>query len=192
VSLSVGLKMVPIKSRSDSKKELYMLAIARSDLSEALAGCDLLINNRQDVGVELYQSLFQSIIISYARPFKTNRPYGRLSTGWSNFSSPNENNLHGEIISARDQFVAHSDEEKRKVYIHGAGSAIFQTGKTASKLSISTNNYVFPVEKISQIKHLCSSLGLRINQRVKQLTAELYAGKQLPSSELLLEINDDL
>jgi hypothetical protein len=86
--------------RSQKKKELYQLAVARSDITAALKTCDLIIQQVKEIGNDLYQPLFHVIVIAYARPFTRNKPFGPLPSEWSKFSDPAFQEMHDDLVSA--------------------------------------------------------------------------------------------
>jgi hypothetical protein len=179
-------------SRSAKKKELYQLAIARSDITEAMTTCDIMVEHVKDMGSKLYQPLFHAIVVSYARPFTGNRPHGRLPAEWSKFPDPYFQEAHDKIIKARNQYIAHSDEEIRKVLIFPPGAPIGETGYRAGDLSLTVRTMGFPLEWFPPIRDLCRDLGGRMDKRVNSLLAELYVGRELPAEAFPLTFDDDL
>jgi hypothetical protein len=160
--------------RAAKKKELYQLAIARSDITEAMTTCDLMIQHVKDMGDKLYQPLFHAIVVSYARPFTKNQPHGRLPTEWSKFSDPYFQEAHDKIIKARHQYIAHSDEEIRKVLIFPPGARIGETDYKVGDISLTVRTLGFPLSWFPPIRDLCLDLGGRLDKRVNSLLAELY------------------
>jgi hypothetical protein len=179
-------------SRSDKKKELYKLAVARSDITSAMDTCGLMINNVGHLGHDLYEPLFHAIIIAYARPFTRNKPLGPLSKEWPNFSNPDFQETHDELIKARHQFIAHSDEEVRRVEIFPHGSPIQETGLKSGNVGIGVRTIAFPLPRFEHIRALCYDLGYRLNSRIEDLLAELYNGQTLPNKSFQLTFDDDL
>jgi hypothetical protein len=179
-------------SRAAKKKELYKLVVARSDITSAMGTCDLMKKNVDAVGNELYQPLFHAIVIAYARPFTRNKPLGPLSTEWPNFSNPEFQQTHDELIKARHQFIAHSDEEVRRVEIFPHGSSIKETGLKSGGVGVGIRNIAFSLSYFEHIRALCYDLGYRLNRRVEDLLAELYNGQKLPNEAFQLTFDDGL
>jgi hypothetical protein len=180
------------KPRSQKKKELYKLAVARSDITAALKTCNLLIQHVKEIGDNLYQPLFHAIVIAYARPFTRNKPLGPLPSEWSRFSNSALQQMHNNLVSARRQFIAHSDEKIRKVYIYPPGTLIGATGLRSAGVSIAISTHAYGISKFYLIRRLCYDLGSRLNDRTEALLAELYEGRVLPSEHFLLTFNDEL
>jgi hypothetical protein len=178
--------------RSAKKKELYQLAIARSDITGAMATCDLIIQHVKDLGDKLYQPLFQAMVIAYARPFTRNRPHGRLPAEWSKFAEPHFQEAHEALIRARDKYIAHSDEEIRKVLIFPHGSDLLETGFKAGDISLTVRTLGFPLEWFPSIRDLCLDLARRMETRVNSLLTELYAGRKLPAEAFALTFDEGL
>jgi hypothetical protein len=177
-------------SRSAKKKELYQLAIARSDITEAMTTCELIIQHVKDMGDRLYQPLFHAIVVSYARPFTRNRPHGRLPTEWSKFTDPNFQEAHDALIRARDKYIAHSDEEVRQVLIFSPGARIGEIGYRAGDISLTVQTMGFPLSWFPPIRDLCLDLGGRMDARVHSLLAELYTGRELPAEAFPLTVDE--
>jgi hypothetical protein len=151
-----------------------------------------MINNVGHLGDNLYEPLFNAIIIAYARPFTRNRPLGRLPAEWSTFSNPGFQETHNELIKARDQFIAHSDEEVRRVEIFPPGSPIRETGLQSGDVGIAVRTIAFPLSRFQHIRALCHDLGYRLNSRINNLLTELYNGQTLPNNSFPLTFDDDL
>jgi hypothetical protein len=151
-----------------------------------------MIEHVKDMGDKLYQPLFHAIVVSYARPFTGNRPHGRLHAEWSTFSDPYFQEAHDKIIKARHQYIAHSDEEIRKVLIFPPGARIGETGYRAGDLSLTVRTLGFPLEWFPPIRDLCRDLGGRLNARVDSLLAELYAGQKLSAETFQLTFDEGL
>jgi hypothetical protein len=179
------------ESRSQKKKEFYQLTIARSDITAALKACDLMIQHVKEIGNDLYQPLFHALVIAYARPFSKNRPLGPLPSEWSKFSNPAFQQMHNDLVSARNQFIAHSDEEIRKVYIYPPGTSL-PAGYTAGGVVIAINTLVYDISEFHLMKQLCYDLGSRLNDRTNSLLTELYEGQVLPSEYFLLTFDNEL
>src|SRR2546422_8964025 len=98
-------------------------------------------------------------VIAYARPFTRNKPLGPFSVQWSTFSNTPFQETHDELIRARHQFIAHSDEETRRVDIFPPGARVGETGLTSGGVSISIRTIAFPTSRFHHIRDLCYDLG---------------------------------
>jgi hypothetical protein len=179
-------------SRSAKKKELYQLAVARSDIKAAMSTCNLIIQHVRELGSDLYSPLFHAIVIAYARPFTKNRPLGRLPEEWSTFSNPQAQELHDELIKSRDQYIAHSDKEVRKVRIFPHGAPLGETGLKSGGVSLTVRTMAFSISWFQDVRSLCLDLGTRLNKRVEDLLTELYAGREMPPKAFELTFDDGL
>ena len=179
-------------SRAAKKKELYQLAVARSDITGAMATCDFMIQHVKDLGDKLYQPLFHAMVIAYARPFTRNHPHARLPAEWTKFAEPHFQEAHDALISARDKYIAHSDEEVRQVLIFPPGAPFGDTGLKTGDVSLTVRTMGFPLSWFPSIRDLCFDLGGRLDKRVNSLLAELYAGRELPAEAFPLTFDGDL
>jgi hypothetical protein len=174
------------------KKELYQLAVARSDIASAMDTCDLMIKNVRHLGNDLYQPLFHAIVIAYARPFTRNKPLGPLSAEWPNFSNSDFQETHAELIKARHKFIAHSDEEVRRVEIFPHGSSVMETGLKSGGVGVGVHTIVFPLSYFQHIRALCYDLFQRLDGRINNLLVELYNGQKLPNEPFKLTFDNGL
>ena len=99
--------------------------------------------------------------------------------------------MHDDLVRARDQFIAHSDEEIRKVDIYPPGAPVAE-GFTSGGVSIAIRTLVYPISEFKLLRRLCYDLGSRIDRRTNALLAELYEGRELPRKPFLLTIDDEL
>jgi hypothetical protein len=178
--------------RSAKKKQLYQLAVARSDIKDAMTTCELLIQHVEGLGDKLYQPLFHAIVMAYARPFTRNQPLGPLPAEWSKFSNPHFQETHDDLIKSRHQFIAHSDEEIRKVIIFPPGASLGKTGLKSGGVSISIRTIAFRISKFHDIRDLCHDLGSRLDKRVNAVVTELYTNRKLPNKSFQLTFDDGL
>lgn len=160
----------------EKKRNLYRLAIARSDVAAAMAGCRHLIDVRIEAGHPLYWTLHNGIVISYCRPFTRNKPYGPLPAKYSTFDDPELRELHSELLDLRDKCVAHSDYDRRKVFIVPHGAALFDTGRAAKGLGTAVQNWALPLAKWEDVHSLCMELGSSISVDAETELQMLYSG----------------
>jgi hypothetical protein len=115
-----------------------------------------------------------------------------LPAEWSKFSTPHFQETHDDLIKSRHQFIAHSDEEIRKVEIFPSGAPVGKTGLKSGDVSISIRTMAFPMSQFHHIRDLCCDLGSRLDRRINDLLAELYTGRELPNKSFRLTFDDGL
>lgn len=179
-------------TRSNRKRDLHRLAVARSDIKAALEACNLLLANVDHLGHDLYQPLFHAIAISYARPFTANRPLGSLPAKWSRYTNPRFQEAHDELLSIRNQFVAHSDQDERTVQIVPPYVTIPGTTTHYDRVGVGVRTVGFPIENFGVVRRMCLDIGRRIEKEIDALLDELYNGKVLPAAMFPLIIDEEL
>lgn len=81
---------------------LYKIAIAHNDVTEALFTTRLFIKTVQDIRDPNFQPLQDAIVIAYARPFTGNKPYGPLDKKWVTFNDHGLQRLHELLVKTRN------------------------------------------------------------------------------------------
>ncbi|WP_343726643.1 hypothetical protein [Burkholderia seminalis] len=181
--------------RSQVKRDLYRLLVARSDLGAANAACKLFLSTVSDLSDPLYQPLFTAIVVCYARPFTHNEPHGALPERWARFEEPAHQQMHNSLLKARHEVVAHSDMAVRKARIVPPGvSTGIMNGRPLISESIGTETafYLFTIPMIQRIPRLVVSLGERIQAEIDRMIGELYDGMELPNAKFPLRIDEGL
>src|SRR5437773_2561704 len=169
-------------TKSSKKRDLHRLAVARSDIAAALEACNLLLANVDHLGHDLYQPLFHAIAISYARPFTANRPLGSLPAKWSRYANPGFQEAHDQLLSVRNQFVAHSDQDERTVQIVPPYVTVPGANTHYDKVGVGVRTVVFPIENFVVVRDMCLDIGRRIEKAIDPLLDELYKDKVLPAA----------
>lgn len=159
------------------QRSLYRLVIARSDIAAAMEGCDHLINGGIRAGHPLYWTMHNGIVVSYARPFTQNRPFGPLPAKWSTFDTRYFEELHRELLELRRKCVAHSDHDMRKVFIVPPGASMLD-GDTNPNMNLGTavQNWALPPAKWRDVRDLCLNLGSSLSLEAETLLQLLYSG----------------
>lgn len=103
------------------RRLLYQLVAGRSDIG-ARQVTTYAREHITDIRDELRLPLQDALVVTYARPFTSNRPIGPLPEEWTRFVDPDHQRLHGELMSMRNKLVAHGDAERRKVVIYPPGA----------------------------------------------------------------------
>lgn len=162
------------------KRELYKLAVARSDIKAAMGACDLLLAEDLNRADDRYVALHNAMIVSYGRPFTANRPLGPLAARWTRFENERFCELHKDLLELRHKTVAHSDLELRKVFVVTAGAKLFETGETSNGLGLAVQNWALPQSTISDVRDLCMELGSSLSLEVETELQILYSGLYAP------------
>jgi len=182
-------------SRSKRKKELYKLLVARSDITASLNSCKQILEKVDGLGHELYYPLYTAVVICYTRPFTNNKPHGALPKKWYTFDDEILSETHNDLISARNELIAHSDMTIKEAYVVPAGCEIGKDGDkplVSDFIGVQTTMHYFPRPMFEKICNLCMFQGTRINQEIDDLITELYEGMELPSKPFKIRIDNGL
>lgn len=177
--------------RAATKRELYRLVIARSDVKAALETCDLLLKNVTSLSHELYEPLYFAVVISYSRPFTRNEPAGALKPRWRQFTNSALKEAHDRLLEARNKIVAHSDHRAVKIAPRGYPVPGFK-GARFARTGVFVASTYYQVGWFKTVRAVCLDLGRRLDAECKSLLSELYDGRQLPPDAFLLTFDDDL
>lgn len=104
------------------------------------------------------------------------QPKKECSNEWSTFDDPSFQALHDELLDLRHKCVAHSDYDRRKVFIVPAGARMFKTGQTAKALGTAVQNWALPLAKWEDVHSLCMELGSSISLDAETELQMLYSG----------------
>lgn len=167
---------VPEKDRVN----LYKIAIAHNDITEALFTTRLFIKTVRDIRDPNFQPLQDAIVIAYARPFTGNKPYGSLDKKWEVFSDHGMQRLHELLVNTRNTLIAHSDKLYRKVQIVPEGTSSVPGLSTTKGLGITVGTKKIAMDMFPRIEALCLNLGGRLDIEMVDLLDALYGGKKLP------------
>ena len=182
----------PSHSRSKQKKELYKIAVARTDIFSAQKTCRVIIERIDSLEDELYAPLFHAAVIAYGRPFVDNKSTGVLSRHWSNFSDSRLQWTHNQLIKTRHEIVAHSDSNARAVHIIPP-SARPKFGLPASNsVSLKIDSYYYPKQAFSDAFDTCADLMGRFNSRIEELLTTLYGNVDLQNELIPLTFDEGL
>lgn len=182
-------------SRSQQKKDLYRLLLARSDIGASISGCRLLIENVTHVGDDLYYPLYSSIVVCYARPFTNNEPFGALPNKWGKFEEEKYQNTHDKLIKARHEIIAHSDMDARKAMIVPSGCLIgIHKGKElrSDHIGCQVGIYYFKISFFQNVWDTAIDISKRLNLEIDRLTDALYGGMELPARPFNIRIDEGL
>jgi hypothetical protein len=181
--------------RSARKRDLYRLVVARSDVTAAYYGCELLLERVRGFRDSLYYPLFASVVVCYARPFTRNRPFGPLPQKWARFPDPTLQNAHRKMIKARNELIAHSDTSVRKARIIPPGYlAATHDGKDfrSEEVGVQVESYYIEIPFFRTALKTASDLGRRLESEIDLMIRELYGGMELPSRPFELRVDEGL
>lgn len=176
----------PVEERK-RREQLYKLIVANSDIADALKVTRHFIQEVSTMQHELYLPLQEVIIISYARPFTDNKPFGALPAKWGKFQNSRFQSLHNQLLEARHQYVAHSDHAIRKVTLIPPGNKLnILDNKRVADTSWEITNQRFELEVFSEIEQLCLDLGSRLYSEIKTQIGQLYPSTDAPGKHFSL------
>lgn len=161
------------------KRELYRMALARTDISEARTACDLFLDNVKTYSDPLYRILYAAIVVAYARPFIQSRTLGVLPSRWTKFSDPRLQGTHNTLISARNEIVAHSDVSKRPATVYPPGSTVGPIREPSESFGIAVNSYIFRPTSFADVHDTCTDLLNRLHTEIQNELEELYGQANL-------------
>lgn len=172
------------------KRGLYKLILARNDITSALFACRFFIENVKDIKNELWLSLQEAIIISYARPFTENKPLGPIRKSWNKMPNPEMQKIHNMILEARDKQIAHSDLEQNKVFIIPKGVRLAPDYHVSSSTGVEVHSFKFPIPFFKEVEKLCLFLGRKIHYEIEDGLHKLY-GDLRSDKKIELDIDKD-
>jgi hypothetical protein len=92
----------------DTGRRRSLLAARRGDINQASALAAYAEEHVPEIN-DLWIPLQDAVVIAYARPFTSNKPFGALPARWSKFDDLRNQSLHDEILRMRHEVVPHSD-----------------------------------------------------------------------------------
>lgn len=180
------------ETRPRQKKELYKLAVARSDIASAQKTCRVILERVSGLGDELYAPLFYAAVVSYGRPFVDNKSTGPLSRHWSDFSDARLRQTHAKLIKTRHELVAHSDSVVRAAEIIPRGVQVAPALPPSKHVGLRIASYYYPQSMFIDTFDTCADIIGRLNDRIDLLLAALYDEKVLPDKPFPLTFDDGL
>lgn len=161
-------------------RELYQLIVGMSDIRAAYETADYAATVlKGDIRTQIWFPLLEAVVISYARPFTANRPYGRLPARWATFNDPVQQTLHDELIDIRNRATAHSDAAVRQILIIPPGALLPLSSKEVARRSNFAISYdrLLP-SRFVEIERHCAELVARMQ---KEVSAEMHKFDSRPS-----------
>jgi hypothetical protein len=172
--------MAGLNILEEDKINLYKIAIAHNDVTEALFTTKLFLKTVKDIRDSNFQPLQDAIVIAYARPFTSNKPYGSLEAKWGMFSDHGLQRLHELILNTRHTLIAHSDKLYRKVQIIPKGTSSVPGLPTTEGIGITVSTKKISMDMFPRIEALCLDLGARLDKEMFDLLDTFYRDKELP------------
>ncbi len=179
-------------TRSKQKSNLYKLVVARSDIHASFNACKVFLDKVDNINHDLYYPLYAAIIICYARPFSDNKPIGPLPKEWRGFSDRRLQLTHNDIISARNELIAHSDPKVRKAEIIPSGVILGGTTPKTVGIGVQVRTRYFPLERFKDIHDMVLDLGRRLEATIEQQIEKIYGGMELPNAPFELRFDEGL
>lgn len=154
------------------KKDLYRLLVARSDFTAALAAVRYIIEHVGGMSHELWVPLQDAAIVSYARPFTANKPFGPLPKRYGTFEDNRLQGLHENVIELRHKTIAHSDADIRRILVVPRGVKI---GPVESSIGggVAVLTKRLPPEHFSEMEELILHVGRRVNEDIEKLSQRI-------------------
>ena len=183
-------------SRSQLKKRLCKLLVARNDFKATIRTCDIILKTVKTVDDTIYYPLFTAAIICYARPFTDNKPFGKLPKIYEKFDNKKHQEGHGKIIKARNEIVAHSDMRIKNFQIIPPNTVVEKdkNGKPRKNEEIITrvNYHFFPLAAIKEIREMTFIQILKTGNEINELLDKLYLNRKLPKKVFDITIDNGL
>ncbi len=182
--------------RSQQKKNLYRLLMARSDIMAALNACDLILINVDSLKDELLYPLTTAVVVCYTRPFTDNKPYGSLPERYSKFDNPRFKIVHESLIKARHETFAHSDMNVRNAMIVPPNMSFGKTNKgvelTSPFVGVQVSYHLWLPDFFTDVRTTILALGSRLQKEIEELKDCLYSGMELPNEPFTIRIDEGL
>lgn len=157
-----------VRITREQAEDYRFLRLYSIDLEMAKQGCDLVA---AQAATAVRYALLSYVIVTYARPFSTNRgrAYKRHRLPDS-IVPPAMRPLHAELISLRDQSFAHTDHDFRRPRIarwpRKAGGARYVIGFT-------NPSYDLLLNRLHEIRDLVVLIEDAVNARARAFESEL-------------------
>jgi len=181
--------------RSDLKRQLHRLIVAQSDINAARNAWQLLKSNPTQPGHSVHTSLMAAMVISYARPFVSSESFGILPRKWSTYPDSRYQKNHDALLKARNEIVAHSEQSVRKVMIvpPGVRMKLHPASSPVSEwISYIVSTYSLPPNVLETLGGMLDDVLKRMFDEIELLLNKLYADRNLPNQEFLLQMDEEL
>ena len=133
------------KKAKNLNNQLYNLLLAKRSFLTATELISFLIDKAVATGKDyittdsLFDAIFESFVITYARPFTASVPHGKLPQRIENKFNDQRKACHEELMDRRNKYHAHSDASENPVVVVPPG---VQINKDIEPSKITS--YLFP------------------------------------------------
>ncbi len=163
--------------RSDLKKQLWKIDLARSSARNVSACCEYFIANKPERTSPLFSALLTAICVGYAKPFTNNATVGMLSDKFARYSSPQLQRFHKSLLKFRDNYYAHQSPDGRKLHLRveakDMGDEIQYKFYPQAEVS-----HLHP-DRIPDVLQMCKEQEEKLKAKFTELMDALY-GKEQP------------
>jgi len=161
------------------RRDLYRLVVARSDFNEALQSARYGIAHIRDERNPLWAPLQDAALVSYARPFTSNKPFGKLPSRYEQFDSLDLRQLHQQILELRHKTIAHSDLKIRSVIVVPRG-VHYGPDEIGTPGGVVVKNRKLPIGVFREIEALCLLVVRRVNEDANVLVERMLTSQDIP------------
>src|SRR5229473_2833751 len=173
----MGKRVVDRKWR---RRSLARYAIALTDIHLATQTCELLLEERPGLADPKYWAYHTAIVNAYARPFTENKPLGQLPENIMRILTPEERELHREILEDRKTASAHSDLSAKPVYFMPRGAELGDTGEHAESSGFVIARTAWEFDRWEKVLALTKRVGEHIQGEAFKLVEDLYGDLYAP------------
>lgn len=178
------------KSRPTKSKEppheaklrrLARLQVARADIDMARQMAEAANAMRLTKHDPTAWAFHYGVVVTYARPFKSNQSVGALEAKWSRFDDPALEANHRHLLTQRDEIVAHAELRWRPLVLTPPGTRLPNKVITVRPAIIGLRAILDPVS-YPLVVQLCSDLLPRLNRAFDDLYLAMFPnGVQKPT-----------
>jgi len=179
------------RSRAQHKKALHKLVVARSDFDTVKMTGKALIATSIEKQYQLRMALQTSLVVTYSRPFTQSDIVGRLGSEWEKFPIPRLKEVHDKILSARNEWVAHSDPHQRQVRIIMPGVQLPAPMGYQKAMTVESQNWLLVDSMIADLIECATILVDKISPKIDIYLNELFNPKKHAGERIKLNFSDD-
>lgn len=177
--------MLAFKDRMDKKSknlnnQLYNLLMAKRSFINATELVTFLIKRLEESGQEyivddpLFDAVFESFIITYARPFTVSIPHGKLPNRITNKFNDQRKACHQDLMDKRNKYHAHFDGTVNKIQVVPPGVRINKNIEPSDHASYIFHKEIWKVRRYHFIYDHIQKLTLDIIDELEKLEKLIY------------------
>jgi hypothetical protein len=164
--------IAPVKQQ----KKLVRLISAFSDMNDSVCAATLLLKGVPD---EIYNHLFLSMVVAYARPFYENDGVGRIQCDYPTYPGDCDDaemtKRHDRLLDLRNKFLAHSSAEGTCIQIIPPGIAYPPGTSPRPKFDFNVGKRVFSdLRYIEWLRVAPFTFGKRLHSDIVNLLEEAF------------------